>query len=264
MNATAANLIRTDIVNATDNPERLVCQCARGDHYDGYVGDTEFEALMEPIEYTQTDISAVTDVREIDDVDNLELEAKIYHLLKDLFVPGHWGVFEHPQLTLAVTNVSRSCMAQVTRHRPVTYDVQSQRYVNFAEKETPVKIPRSFLDPDHATRGEGEIDVDEATMEQFRDRYEDLASECLEFYEDAVDAGFPKEDARFGLQIGTTVNWTMSMNARTMLHLANVRGKGNAQWEAQALADAIVDSLDEWMPYTAHLWEIHGDFRLTP
>jgi len=47
--------------------------------------------------------------------------------------PGHYGPFEHPSATFAAEGMSRACMAQLTRHRHVSFDVQSMRYVAFDE-----------------------------------------------------------------------------------------------------------------------------------
>jgi len=39
------------VLRATENPERLVCQAARGDYYEGYVGDAEYADLMDSVDY---------------------------------------------------------------------------------------------------------------------------------------------------------------------------------------------------------------------
>mgnify|MGYP005801302477 CR=1 FL=1 len=42
---------------------------------------------------------------------------------------GHLSVIEHATFTFAIEGVSRSLLAQITRHRIVSFSVQSQRYV---------------------------------------------------------------------------------------------------------------------------------------
>lgn len=258
--------ITTQQIRSTPLAEMLVCQCARGDYYDGFVGEEEYATLMDGVTYDDSHVDSVKALATVplEDPATVEIEAKTYALLDKLFTRGHWGAFEHPQITIGVKNVSRSCMAQITRHRHASFDVQSQRYVDFSDKDAPFKMPKSFVDPNHATRNEGPIDVPEPVMEEFQERYRDLTDEALAFYQDAVDVGFPKEDARFGLPIGTTVNWSMSVNASALLHIANVRAKGDAQWEAQELANKVLGEFAEWMPYTADLWHTHGPYKLTP
>ena len=42
---------------------------------------------------------------------------------------GHESPTEHASFTFAIEGVSRSLLAQITRHRIASYSVQSQRYV---------------------------------------------------------------------------------------------------------------------------------------
>lgn len=59
------------------------------------------------------------------------LEEKKRTLIVHLLQHGHYGPFEHPPATFAIEGMSRACMAQLTRHRHVSFDVQSMRYVAF-------------------------------------------------------------------------------------------------------------------------------------
>ena len=42
---------------------------------------------------------------------------------------GHTSVLEHASFTFGIDGVSRSLLAQITRHRIASFSVQSQRYV---------------------------------------------------------------------------------------------------------------------------------------
>ena len=46
---------------------------------------------------------------------------------------GHASPIEHASFTFAIEGVSRSLLAQITRHRIASYSVQSQRYVKLKE-----------------------------------------------------------------------------------------------------------------------------------
>lgn len=256
-------------IRSTPGPERLVCQCARGDYFDGSVAESSYEELMEGIEYDDEHYEYATErlqsMRYPADWEcNRVSMARTYALLERLFRRGHWGPFEHPQLTLAVTGASRACMAQITRHRQVTFDVQSQRYVDFSEKEDSFKLPQSLVDDEHFSRETGVVDLNDLDREFYADYGPEVVDDLFALYDNMVQNGVPKEDARFFLPIGTTVNWTMSMNARTLLHIANMRGTGAAQWEARALADLVLEEFEEWMPLTYALWEDHGPMELSP
>ena len=57
---------------------------------------------------------------------------------------SHTSPFEHASFTFAITNVSRTLLAQITRHRIATFSVKSQRYVNTIKDFRPY-IPESIL-----------------------------------------------------------------------------------------------------------------------
>ena len=55
-----------------------------------------------------------------------EKSAKFLNMLMDL---GHESPIEHVSFTFGIEGVSRSLLAQITRHRIASYSVKSQRYV---------------------------------------------------------------------------------------------------------------------------------------
>ena len=63
---------------------------------------------------------------------------------------GHESPTEHVSFTFAIEGVSRSLLAQITRHRIASYSVQSQRYVRLDQFEY-VTPPEIEADP--AARG---------------------------------------------------------------------------------------------------------------
>jgi len=42
--------MEVNLLNATENPERLICQAARNDYMEGYVAETPFTEVMADIE----------------------------------------------------------------------------------------------------------------------------------------------------------------------------------------------------------------------
>ena len=63
----------------------------------------------------------------------LEME-KRWNLVKTVLDSGHESIAESVNFTFAIEGVSRSLLAQITRHRTgVVFSVQSQRYVEFEE-----------------------------------------------------------------------------------------------------------------------------------
>lgn len=229
-------MVEIQLLSMTDEPERLVCRCARNDYYDGKVWEDDFETVMAS-------------------VGGDSLEEKKRTLLKKLMLRGHWGVFEHPQMTLWF-RVSRACMAQITRHRHVSFDIQSMRYVDFSNvdptSEEDIKFPRTW-DAEKVSTREGTRAIT-MPVDQRRELVEATYTKCVEAYNELVEAGMPKEDARMLLPIGTKINITASMNIRAALHIVSMRGAGDAQAEIQELSDGIRDVLEDELPTAMSIW----------
>ena len=54
------------------------------------------------------------------------------------------------------------------------------------------------------------------------------------------------------------------MNARALMHLLNMRMKGDAQWEVRELSEAVLEEAKEWMPYTFDRYEERHPQPLSP
>jgi thymidylate synthase (FAD) len=53
--------------------------------------------------------------------------------LANILRQGHYSVLEHSSVTFLVRGVSRALLAELTRHRHLSFSVVSQRYVNYAD-----------------------------------------------------------------------------------------------------------------------------------
>ncbi len=175
--------------------------------------------------------------------DRFIYQAKLRAMIADLLRRGHFGPFEHVNFYFAVEDISRVAMAQVTRHRHKSWDVQSQRYANFGGKD-PV-VPPSMEEPES----------DLTIYETWADTLETHWEMSVARYSEAIEAGIPKEDARFFLPQATPVNMTFSGNMRSLMHLFDIRDNQKAQWEAQDFASMVADLMEEYAPITAEMYD---------
>lgn len=233
------------LLEATEDPERVICLGARNDYMSGFVGDESFEEVMES-------------------VDGETIEEKKRTLIGHLLSHGHFGPFEHPQLTIAVEGISRSCMAQLTRHRHVSFDVQSMRYVAFDEVDPDdvregamVVVPPAATDPNWVGRNQQSGTVDEETVSEREEVFTESVSRSVEEYQKLLDLGMAPEDARFVLPIGTKVNLVMSLNARMLMHVADMRAAADSQWEIRQLTEDVLEIAAEWCPLTFAYYDEH-------
>lgn len=75
-------------------------------------------------------------------------DEEISKYLKHLESYGHESPIEHASFTFLITGMSRSCLAQFTRHRVASFSVQSQRYIDFSNFN--VATPEYVEYPAHA------------------------------------------------------------------------------------------------------------------
>ncbi len=237
--------MEVQLLEATEDPERLVCQAARNDYMSEFVGETPFDEVMASI-------------------DGETPEERKRTLIGRLLDHGHFGPFEHPHATVAVKGISRSCMAQITRHRHVSFDIQSMRYVSFDDVDPAevregemVVVPPSATDSDWVGRNQDTGPVDEETANRREKLFRETVAAAVESYQDLLEMGMPPEDARFVLPIGTKVNMVMSMNARMLMHVADMRAAADAQWEIRDMTEQVLDLATEWCPITFEYYEEH-------
>jgi thymidylate synthase (FAD) len=72
------------------------------------------------------------------------------------------------------------------------------------------------------------------------DAFRGLVMEASEAYQTLVDAGVPKEDARFVLPNATETSLLMTMTGSALFHFYGLRCCNRAQWEIRSLADAML------------------------
>lgn len=256
-------------LNAMPEAEKTICLAARNDYLSEWIGEMTLDEAMSAIDTDDNQIEEVkTLVRNLyGDIDEasfehlVQRESKKRTLINHLLKHGHYGPFEHVQIVFAVKGISRSCMAQITRHRHASFDIQSMRYVSFEDAnpepgDAVVMIPE-LEEAEPAGRNvefsdEWEDTDDEELLEERRKTYEEAIRTSFEKYRDLLNMGTAPENARMVLPIGTKVNMVVSLNARMLMHIADMRAAGDAQWEIRALTDAekVAKQLGEkdWLP----------------
>ena len=158
---------------------------------------------------------------------------------------GHESPTEHVSFTFAIEGVSRSLLAQITRHRIASYSVQSQRYVRLDEFEY-VTPPEIAADPEA-------LDAFRQAMDQQGEEYRRIAAllkdghirrlmqQGLSEKEAARKAEkLAIEDARFVLPNACDTKMIVTMNARSLHNFFKHRCCARAQWEIRALADEML------------------------
>jgi len=152
-----------------------------------------------------------------------------------LMMAGHHSILEHAKVTFVIEGCSRSCLAQITRHRHASFTVQSQRFVKIDKPE--YVIPDTIRQNPEALK-----------------KYEELMEKIWDTYRELIDMGVPKEDARMVLPNATRTKMTVTMNFRELLHVMQLRMCYHAQWEIRDIMWALWEQLMQVAPHVF----IHG------
>ncbi len=147
--------------------------------------------------------------------------------LGNVMSSGHLSVLEHASFTFLVEGVSRSLLAQLTRHRIASFSVQSQRYVSMADGFDYIIPP--------AIRALG----DEAAAE-YEDQMAQMAAWYTRWQEKLGGGPSANEDARFVLPNACETRLTVTMNCRELLHFFSLRTCSRAQWEIRQMATEML------------------------
>ena len=177
------------------------------------------------------------------------------HIVKS----GHTSTLEHIHFTFAVEGVSRALLAQLTRHRQLSFSVQSQRYNKFSSDSRSggfdAVVPATISG--NVTEDEKRYTDSVGMSYTAQEVFEQAMEWAQESYNALIACGVPQEDARAVLPNATTCNLVTSGNLRAWLEFYNKRKKGNgAQAEIAEFAEQIKNAIVEVEPWTKDYFEM--------
>ncbi|MBM7853806.1 thymidylate synthase (FAD) [Desulfohalotomaculum tongense] len=161
--------------------------------------------------------------------------------IKKIMSMGHLTVLEHVSFTFGIEGVSRSMLAQITRHRIASFSVQSQRYVGETTSQNRGDT-FGFIVPEKVKQ------LGEEAVEEFCSQM----SQIQRWYDGWVESfggrrsGY--EDARFVLPNAAETKIIVTMNARELIHFFKLRCCNRAQWEIRAVANEMLRQVKKVAP----------------
>ena len=155
-----------------------------------------------------------------------------YHIANGCAKTGHMSVFEHAYFTFHVAEISRACLAQLTRHRHFSFSVRSQRYCD----ESTI----GYIIPPTVTKEQYEI-----LMQSYND--------SIDKYAFLTSSGMAKEDARMVLPNAAETELYMSMNARALIEASHLRLCNRAQEEIRTMFGKMKEEVEQVSPEIANM-----------
>ena len=145
-------------------------------------------------------------------------------LIKFLIDANHISLFEHVSTTWLIQDVSRSFLAQITRHRMASYTAASQHYQDYQDYP---------------------CIVDESMNKRYVDSFcADVDSQ----YAQLIDEGVPAQEARQILPNAKAVNILWTINVRSLINFLNLRLCERNVNEMKTFAFKILRKCRAWWP----------------
>lgn len=157
---------------------------------------------------------------------------------------GHTSIIEHAYITFKIAGVSRSMLAQITRHRLMSFCVQSQRYCRY-----------NLVGNDWYVMPDKIADASADVQASFRASMAESASTYMAL----LEGGMKPEDARYVLPEATKTDIVCSMNARELYNFLSLRLSPRASAEIHKCAEAMMDAASNVNEQWASLISIFED-----
>jgi thymidylate synthase (FAD) len=158
-----------------------------------------------------------------------------YRLVKTILDSHHYSTIEHFSISVRVV-CSRACLAQWTRHRHMSYSVESQRYCNYSKDKFDGNI--SFIKPIKYYNFN--------TKQKFL--FDQAMESCEVQYLGLIAAGLKAQDARSCLNNSVKTEMIVTANLRAWRDFLIKRTDKSAQDEIQAISQEILKQFKSLIP----------------
>ncbi len=151
------------------------------------------------------------------------------NLISKVTRSGHTSTVEHTVFNLAFQNVSVLVEQFVIEFRLASFTVKSRRYVDFAKL--------GYYIPHFESKA-------------VQDKYIQHMDYLYKEYEAFIEAGIPKEDARFLLPYSLYSNFYCTLNARELINMlyAMIYGRGSKFAEIKLLGESLLEQAQKLTP----------------
>lgn len=191
-------------------------------------------------------------------------------LLKRLMSDKHTSTFEHNVIVFRV-KVPIFVSKQHMRHRTWSYSETSRRYT---EENIEFYLPETFR-VQHENNRQASIDVKdfnpivksvhgEKLIHEFKasECLKNHSENCLRLYNEMLDAGVCREQARMVLPNNLYTTYWASTDLNNLLKFLDLREEESAQWEIRMVAKAMREFAEEIWPVAMENYNLTKQKRM--
>ena len=207
--------------------------------------------FVELVDAVGNDLTVVNSARVSFGKQKTELDKKDTKLIKYLIKHKHTSTLEHCFVTFRV-KVPLFVRSQHHRHRTWSYNEISRRYTDF---DIEFYEPEAFRTQHESNRQASNADE---LVDPVLENWNLEASDCvrmhheqsLQFFNELIEAGVCREQARGVLPQNMYTIYVCSANLNNILKFIDLRTHEGAQWEIQEMAKAMLEITSKLYPVT--------------
>jgi thymidylate synthase (FAD) len=207
--------------------------------------------FVELVDAVGDDLTVVNSARVSFGKQKTELDKKDKKLIKYLIKHKHTSTLEHCFVTFRV-KVPLFVRSQHHRHRTWSYNEISRRYTDF---DIEFYEPEAFRTQHESNRQASNADE---LVDPVLENWNLEASDCvrmhheqsLQFFNELIEAGVCREQARGVLPQNMYTIYVCSANLNNILKFIDLRTHEGAQWEIQEMAKAMLEIISKLYPVT--------------
>jgi thymidylate synthase (FAD) len=179
-------------------------------------------------------------------------------LIRYLMRNRHTSPFEMCEIKLHV-RVPMDCWRQWIRHRTANVNEYSTRYsiaIDIMQKTKPNEWRIQATNNRQGSKGQ----IDLQNGKHLSEREEEIQTACRDVYEERINLGVAREQARKDLPLSTYTEVYWKIDLHNLLHFLELRMDEKAQYEIRQYANIIgYNIVAKWVPLT---WEAFLDYRI--
>ena len=168
-------------------------------------------------------------------------------LLNYLIKHKHWSPFEMASACIEI-ETTRDIARQLLRHRSFSFQEFSQRYANINDLDGDFVIREARLQDE--TNRQNSVATSNVSLEVWWDAQQKFVIDQVKrIYNEAIDKGIAKEQARVILPEGNTVSRLyVNGTIRSWIHYIELRSANGTQQEHMELAKAVAEAISKIYP----------------
>ena len=149
---------------------------------------------------------------------------------------------------------------QIIRHRTVSVNEYSGRY-SIMKDEFFIPGIEAVRYQSKTNKQGGDQVASEPEAKNFVDYLDKNCDVLYTKYQEFIDKGISREQARMVLPVSNYTEWYWKINLKNLLHFLALRCDSHAQYETRVFADAMLELIKPIVPWTVEAWEDYHPMR---